>query len=148
MHRRGTTVEHLLTAMAYNRNEFKNKVEEKVGGALLEYYKAALAARNRQTRWVRHWQSEVDRLLNTELVVVLLHSIKGFKDRRKAADEVIQHLHAIDEQYGHAAAHIVQRDYQLGTLQTPLSDEDTETFHRRVRMIIDTNTQPRRGSKP
>jgi hypothetical protein len=145
MIRRGTTVEHLLRAMAYNRTEFKNKVEEKLGGALLEHYKATLASRNRQPRWVRHWQSEVDRLLNTELVVVLLHSIKGFKDRRKAAGEVIHHLRAIDEQYRRAAVQIVQRDYQLGTLQAPLNDEDTETFHRRVQSIIDAHAESRRG---
>jgi hypothetical protein len=39
MRSQGHTMERLLTAMAYNRREFQNKVEEKVGGALLEHYK-------------------------------------------------------------------------------------------------------------
>jgi cobalamin biosynthesis protein CobD/CbiB len=140
MSRPSTTVKKLLTAMAYSREEFKNKVEEKVGGALLEYYKAALAALNRQTRWVQHWESEVDRLLHSELVVVLLHSIKGFKSRKKAADEVLQHLRASDDQYRRAAEHVVRRDYRLKKLQAPITDEVTEKFYRTVQDILDTHT--------
>lgn len=146
MNRRDASVEKLLTAMAYTRHEFKNKVEEKVGGALLEHYQAVLATRNQQTRWVRHWQTEVNRLVDSELAVVLLHAIKGFKDRRKAAAEVIQHLHAVDDQYRRAAAHVVRRDYGLDALRAPISDEDTEAFHRLVQDVIETYTEPRRGS--
>jgi hypothetical protein len=68
MARVATINEKLLTAMAYNREAFKDKVEEKVGGALLEYYKAYLARQAGQKRWVEHWESEVNRLLDTELV--------------------------------------------------------------------------------
>lgn len=50
MPRSSSPVQRLLTAMAYNREDFKDKVEEKVGGALLEHYQAALATRNEQTR--------------------------------------------------------------------------------------------------
>jgi len=35
MNRQSATLQRILTDMAYNREEFKNKVEEKVGGALL-----------------------------------------------------------------------------------------------------------------
>src|SRR2546422_9159334 len=97
------STEELLTAMAYDRETFKDKVEEKAGGALLEHYKACLARATRQTKWVEHWETEVDRLLNTELVVVLLHSIKGFKDRKKAAREVLDHLRSLDTRYRRAA---------------------------------------------
>lgn len=37
-----------LQAMAYNRETFKDKVEEHVGGAYLEFYKATLANRARR----------------------------------------------------------------------------------------------------
>src|SRR5262245_14294027 len=111
MSRTETTIEDILVAMAYDREMFKDRVEEKIGGALLEYYKAVLGRRNRQTRWVDHWQSEADRLVKTELAVVLLHSIKGFRDRKKAVREVIQHLRRIDRHYRRAAEHVVLRDY-------------------------------------
>ncbi|MBI2372374.1 MAG: hypothetical protein HYV07_00105 [Deltaproteobacteria bacterium] len=49
----------IIQAMAWNREAFKNRVEEHLGGALLEFYKAQLAEKNGQTKWVRHWRSEV-----------------------------------------------------------------------------------------
>jgi hypothetical protein len=125
--------------MAYNREEFKNKVEEKIGGALLEYYKAALASLNKQTKWVQHWEAEAKRLLKSELVVVLLHSIKGFKDRKKAAREVIEHLRSIDGQYRRAAEHTIKRDYHLRKLQAPITDDLTARFYQTVEEILDTN---------
>jgi hypothetical protein len=100
-----TTAEDILTAMAYKREDFKNKVGEKVGGALFEYYKATLGSSSGQTRWVRHWRAEVQRLIETELVIVLLHPIRGFKDRKKAAREMIEDIRAIDAQYRRAAEH-------------------------------------------
>jgi hypothetical protein len=130
------TSQDLLTAMAYDRNSFKDKVEEKVGGALLEYYKAELGRLNHQFRWVEHWEGEVTRLLDTELVVVLLHSIKGFKDRKKAAHEVLQHLQSIDSQYRRAAERIVRRDYGLNRLAASINDQHTQTFFDRVEGLV------------
>lgn len=132
-------VEDILTATAYRREDFKNKVEEKAGGALLEYYKAVLARRNGQTRWVQHWESEVNRLLDSELVIALLHSIKGFKDRKKAALEVVDHLHSRDEQYQRAAARVVVRDYGIKKLRDNVAEEDSASFYERVREIVDTH---------
>jgi hypothetical protein len=103
MSRANSTVDRILTAMAYNREAFKDRVEEKLGGALLEHYKATLGRLNRQTRWVQHWAGEAERLINIELAVVLLHSIKGFRDRKKAVREVLQHLADVDHQYRRAA---------------------------------------------
>ncbi len=125
--------------MAYNREEFKNKVEEKIGGTLLEYYKAALASLNKQTKWVQHWEAEAKRLLESELVVVLLHSIKGFKDRKKAIQEVIQHLQTIDGQYRRAAEHTIKREYHLRKLQAPITDDLTTRFYQMVVEVLHTN---------
>src|SRR5438093_7510837 len=99
MSRASTTAKDIVTAMAYKREQFKDRVEEKLGGALLEHYQAVLARLNRQTRWVAHWEREADRLVHHELPIVLLHSIKGFRDRKKAAREVIDHLRGIEPQY-------------------------------------------------
>lgn len=83
MSRTETTAEDVIAAMAYRREDFKNKVGEKVGGALFEYYKATLASSSGQTRWVQHWRSEVERLIETELVIVLLHRSKDSRTARR-----------------------------------------------------------------
>jgi predicted metal-dependent RNase len=134
------TADDVVTAMAYDRDTFKDKVEEKVGGALLEHYKACLSRVNRQTRWVEHWQREVDRLLDTELVVVLLHTIKEFKDRRKAAREVLRHLEAADVQYRRAAERVVKKDYSLKKLGGAIPDDMTAEFYTRVNGVIDLHS--------
>jgi hypothetical protein len=138
MSRAHTTAKDILTAVAYRREQFKDRVEEKLGGALLEHYKAVFARLNRQTRWVPHWEREADRLVRQELPVVLLHSIKGFRDRKKAAQEVLDHLRSIDAQYRRAAEHIVQRDYGLKRIRTPIPDEAAERFLQLAQETLET----------
>jgi hypothetical protein len=138
MSRAISTADDIIAAMAYKREQFKDRVEEKLGGALLEHYKAVLARLNRQTRWVRHWEREADRLVRQELPVVLLHSIKGFRDRKKAVQEVIDHLRGIDAPYRRAAEHIVQRDYGLKRIRIPIPDTAAEQFFQRVLETMDT----------
>ena len=140
MVRAAATAEDIIEAMAYDREQFKNKVEEKVGGALLECYKAALATLEGKARWVQHWQAAADRLINSELVVVLLHSIKGFRDRRKAAAEVIQHLRSVDNQYQRAAEHTIRRDYGLKKLRASITDQITGEFYGNVQSVIAAHT--------
>jgi len=140
MSRANTRAEDILTAMAYKREDFKNKVGEKVGGALFEYYKATLASASGQTRWVQHWRSEVKRLIETELVIVLLHPIRGFKDRKKAARAIIAEIQAIDAQYRRAAEQTIQRDYGLKRLRAQITDKDTENFYQMVERVLATHT--------
>jgi hypothetical protein len=117
----------VLLAMAYSRQEFKSRVEEKVGGALLEFYKAECAAANRLTRWVQHWRSETSRLLD-ELQVVLLHEIRGFRNRRKAFVEVLEYLDRKDPAYRRAAESAVVRDFKLKKLRQGVPSEAAERF--------------------
>jgi hypothetical protein len=138
MRRANTTAQDIITARAFKREQFKDRVEEKLGGALLEHYKAVLARLNRQTRWVQHWEREADRLLGQELPVVLLHSIKGFRDRKKAVQEVVEHLRSIEAQYRRAAEHTVQRDYGLKRIRTLITDEAAERFFELAQRTIDT----------
>ena len=129
--------ERVLTAMAYDRNTFKDKVEEHIGGALLEFYKARLATKNKQTTWVAHWLTEVDTLLNRNLVAALLHSIRGFTDRAKAFDQVMAAMQARDRAYRAAAERVVLKDYRLTKLRHRLSAEDTAEFWARVQTARD-----------
>lgn len=118
----------VLRAMAYSRNAFKNKLEEHIGGAYLEFYKARLAQKNGQTKWVEHWNTEVRQLLDRNLVAAMLHEIRGFKDRRKAYDEVRVALKVKDAGYRKAAESTVLNDYGLRKVRVPLDARDTADF--------------------
>ena len=122
----------VLRAMAYDRETFKDKVEEHVGGALLEFYKATLAKKIGQTKWVQHWNTEVRNLLDRNLVTVLRHEVRGSWDRRKALAEVVAALKKKDAGYRRSAERIVMRDYRLPKLKAELVDADTKAFWARV----------------
>ena len=128
----------VLKAMAYNRSTFKDKVEEHIGGALLEYYKATLAKKNGQTKWVRHWMTEVNSLLDRALAAALLHSIRGFKNRRKALDEVVVSIKSKDAGYRRAAENVIMRDFAVKKVRKPLDDGDTAAFWDRVDRAVET----------
>jgi hypothetical protein len=66
----------------------------------------------------------------------MLHSIKGFKDRRKAAAEVLQQLRAVDTQYQRAAAHVVRRNDGLGRLAAEIPGDITDQFFERAQAIV------------
>ncbi len=121
-------IDNVLAKMAYSRQQFKDRVEEKVGGALLEFYKAECAAANGYTRWVEHWRTEVARLLG-ELQIVLLHEIRGFKDRRKAFTEVMNYLEGKDASYRRIAENAVMRDFQVKRLRQPTPTASRANFH-------------------
>lgn len=128
----------ILKAMAYNRQTFKDKVEEHIGGALLEFYKAQLAEKNGYTKWVQHWRSEVKTLLERSLVAALLHQIRGFKDRKKAFNEVIGHIKSVDRGYRVAAENQVTRDFEVKKLKAGLDDKDTDAFWT----LVDRASEP------
>ena len=128
----------IIVSMAYNREVFKDKVEEHVGGALLEFYKASLAKKNiGRDPWIYHWLKEVRQLLDVNLVVALKHGIKGFKDRRKALDEVVSRLQAKDLSYRKSAELIIKKDYKIIDLKKWLDDKDTMAFWKRVEDAIE-----------
>lgn len=123
----------ILLAMAYNRNTFKDKVEEHLSGAYLEFYKATLAKKNGHTEWTQHWMSEVRGLLDHNLVAALGHNIKGFKDRKLAFVEVVRDLQQRDASFRRIAGNAVKKDFKVHDMPIPLDDADTATFWARVR---------------
>jgi hypothetical protein len=118
----------VLAAMAYPREDFKNKVEEHLGGALLEFYKARLARRNGDTKWVIHWNTEVRSLVERSFVAALLRRIRGFSDRRRALNEVIASFKEDDPSYRRAATSIAKRDFGGTKFEVALSDADIDAF--------------------
>lgn len=129
-----TTLKRVI-GMAYSRTEFKNKVEEKIGGALFEYLKSKYTTANSETKWVRHWDSEVNRLLDTELVVVLLHTA-SFKNKQKAAYEVIDSLKNMVESYRKSARLQLEKNYFRRSLKVEIPEKKIKEFFHRVETIV------------
>jgi len=127
----------IIQSMAHNRNNFKNKVGEYIGGALIEFYKAQLATKNGQFKYVSHWMSEVDSLLKRSLFVLMKHPIRGFKNRRKAVEEMINYLKSKDKSYRRGAEHIIKKDFGLTNLKSNIDDTDTHAFWEVVYDVID-----------
>lgn len=122
--------------MAYNRETFKDKVEEYISGAWLEFYKARLAAKNGQTKWIAHWMSEVRSLLGRLDFVVLQHPIRGFQNQRVAIDQVVTLLQKKDARVRRKAEHIVKADYNLKKVRALLTDTDRDDFWKLVEAAV------------
>ena len=121
-----------IDAMAYKREDFKNKVQSHLTGAIVEFYKATLATKNGQTKWVQHWMSEVKQLVDRNLAFEILHPIRGFKDRSKAFAQAVAEIKAGDASYRRYAETTIKKDYKLTKLKVGLDDTDTLTFWARV----------------
>lgn len=53
--------------MAFDRKTFKNKLQDILGSAITHFYMVQLAKRNHQTKWVPHWNTEMDRLVKRRI---------------------------------------------------------------------------------
>lgn len=123
-----TAAQRRMIAMAIDRQGYINAIEHRLTGAVVEYYKATIAASIGQTQWVQHWTTEWRRLLN-ELIGDLLRPSKGWKNQRKAAMTALSNFRAGDAKYQAAAQRIVKRDYGLAKLPPPPSEADVDRFY-------------------
>jgi hypothetical protein len=121
---------------AYDRNTFKDKVEEHLTGARGEFYKAALAKKNRQTDWVQHWESEVWQLLNRSLYAAIVHDVRGCRNKRLAVDQVVASMQTRDDRAQRHAIAIVERDYKM-RVRKFLDGDDTRAFWVLAKEAID-----------
>lgn len=126
---------HCLLEFAYSRAAYKDHLEHKLIGAIVEYYKAEHAKANGKKRWVVHWTNESKRLL-LEFGALLLHTIKGCRNRRKAAEEVLQIIKDGDHRYRRAARNTVCRDFNE-QLDKPIPMMATTRFYRMVEAEIE-----------
>jgi len=133
-----TRIAALIEATAYKREDFKNKIQSHLTGAIVEFYKARLAKKNGQTRWVAHWKGEVKQLVEYRLVAEVLHPIRGFKGRRKAHEEAVTEMKECDRIYRTYAMTTLMKDCKLTKLKQSLDDGDTEAFWRYVEGVADS----------
>ena len=121
--------------LSYSRDGFKNRLQEVIGGALGEFYKAECATANGLTKWVKHWTNEAQRQLAFMVTQVYLHPIK-FKDRRKALAEALQEMRRVDAGYRNFAMNRVVRDYRLTKLKHRIPPSATDRFYELVEACI------------
>ena len=117
--------------MALDREGFKDKLEEHLGGALHEFYKARLAMKNGESDWVVHWLREAKELVE-RAILVFSKPTRGFRDKEKAFNEVTAHLEAKNSSYKRSATNAVRRDFGIKRFRLGLSDDDTQEFWRMV----------------
>jgi hypothetical protein len=123
-----------VIGMAYSRSDFKNKIESKVGGAFFEHLKAEYATFNGETKWVDHWRKEVDGLVDSQLVVELLHTTT-FKDKAKACREVLDILKAKTASYMRTAKGKLETTYYKRKMKD-ISEDVAARFFERVEKVI------------
>lgn len=131
-----------MQAMAFDRKTFKDKLQDILGGALTHYYMIQLATLNKQTKWVKHWQAEVDRLINMDAVRVLVSRTKGSWDKRKALAASLQDVSAADEAYRRVAANYVSKVYGLKKINRNLPDDIQSDFFAAVELAADQALDP------
>ena len=129
-------IRSIILAMSYDRNTFKNHVGEKIGGAIIEFYKARLARKAGKTQWVQHWETEVKQLLQEGLLYVLKHEVRGCRNKRKAVEEVIAYVKSQEESNRRSADYIIKKDYELTKLRVKIDDNDTKAFWDKVEEIV------------
>ena len=118
--------------MAYDRKTFKSRMLGVLSGALTHYYMIELAANNKQTKWVDHWSSELERLINLDLVTIVVTAIKGRWDKRKAVSETLADLASEDRSYRRIAANYVAKVYRLKKLDRQLPADVQDAFYAMV----------------
>lgn len=94
--------------MAYSRERFRERVQEKVAGAYLEMLTAKIFRFNGETKWVEHKRGEVERLLG-ELSALQFIERKGRWSGKDAAHQA-------------AAAIFSKRDGLLTTARNRMKD--------------------------
>lgn len=118
---------HLLLEFSLSRSSYKDQLLHVLIGAIKEFYKAEHAKANDKKTWVVHWTNEYKQLLEI-FGDLLLHPVKGCRNKRKVAMEVLQILKADDNRYRRIAQNIVCRDFKQ-QLIVPIPAEATERFY-------------------
>jgi len=134
--------ERVFQAMAFDRKTFKDKTLGILSGAITHFYMSKLAVANRQTKWVQHWQTEVDRLINMDFVVAILTEIKGKWDKQKAIGETLADVEAGKHRYRTAAINYVTKVYKLKKIKKDLPEDVDEEFLKLVRDAVDEALSP------
>lgn len=135
--------DRVYEVMAFDRKTFKNKLLAILSGAITHFYMVQLAERNGKSKWVQHWKTEIDRLLNLDFVVVLVSETKGRWDKKKAVSETIADLATVDRRYRTVAANYVTKVYRLNKLDRHLPAELQDQFRSMIWEAVERGLEER-----
>ena len=124
----------LLFEMAYTRAVYKDELESYLIGAILHFYKVEYAKLNNQTRWIEHWSAEYEQQLKL-FKKHILHTTRGFRNRRKAALEVLAIVKQEDNNYRRAVQNEVNRDFNQ-KFRKPITNIAIKQIHQTILNII------------
>src|SRR3984893_12704957 len=130
--KRATAAQRMRPLMAFDRKPFRDKLRDILGGAITHYFMGELAELNGQTKWVHHWNTEVDRLVNMDTVRVLVTPIKGNWDKMRALQQSLQEVQGAEGGYRKIAANYVAKVYKLKRIKQDLVAEVEKEFYQMV----------------
>jgi hypothetical protein len=128
--------------MAFDRKTFKDRLQDILGGAITHFYMVKVAELNGETRWVQHWLTELDRLINMDVVRILVSQTKGKWDKRKALKESVADIRAADQGYRRVAANYVAKVYRLKKIRTELPGGMEKEFHDMLDAAVEHALRP------
>lgn len=133
--------------MAFTRQAYKDKMLGHLIGAVGHFFMVKLAELNGHTKWVQHWKSEVDRLVNMEFVVAVLAPTKGKWDKRKAIHETVEDVRSTEARYGRAAGNYLKKVYRLKKIKEDLPAGVEEEFYAMVHEAAERALCPEEGEE-
>ena len=134
--------DRVLQTMAFNRKSFKDRTLSILSGAITHFHMVQLAQLNHQSKWVQHWRSEIDRLVNMDFVVAILTEIKGKWDKRKAIQETLADIRSAEHRYINAAANYVAKVYKLKKIHRLVPQGIAEEFYDMVNEATESALSP------
>jgi hypothetical protein len=117
-----------------SRETYKDRIEESISGAIGEFYKARIAQKNGEIKWVNHWYGESDRLIRRELSDKIVGHV-NCKNRYLAIKEACDYIKGQDKFRRNRALSIVEEDFNK-KMRLVIEDNDTDDFWNMVDMTI------------
>lgn len=112
---------------AWNRDRFIDHISSVLIGALGEFYKSRIGAKNSQVHYVKKWMNEAERIGITEFDRNLRRATKGMSDYDKAYSEIRQEIKDTEQNERRLATNKAEETYKQ-EMAVPLDDEDFAAF--------------------
>lgn len=129
----------ILRSRAYDREAFKDKLEEILGGLLLDFYFSRLSGKIGYIVSFSDRGGVIQGVLDRQIVRLFLHDLRGFKNRKKAAEEVILYLKKVEVGYKRSVEMLVKRAFVLKALKVSLDEQDSKDFWAMVDRAIEVS---------
>lgn len=114
--------------MAYTREAFINAVEEDIGHALLEFYRVKLTTPAGDPKNATDRVARIRDLLERNLLVTLLHDVRGITDRQQAIREAVSEMKAADGTFRRGAERMISASGKRRGSRASITAKDAAEF--------------------